>query len=99
MLSQIGSSYNAAISEIVSQNYVWEQILKFLTEITNIEFSLSVLLGFYNYQKFIDGILDFFFFNPFEQPSLIDKFLCVIEMVNGNEKFNAMSETRILNDN
>ena len=28
MLSPIGSSYNAAISEIVSQNYVWEQILK-----------------------------------------------------------------------
>ena len=39
------------------------------------------------------------FFNPFEQPSLIDKFLCVIEMVNGDEKFNAISETRILNDN
>ena len=73
---------------------------KILTEITNIEFSLSVLLGFYHYQKFIDRILDIFlFFNPFEQPSLIDKFLCVIEMVNGNEKFNAMSETRILNDN
>ena len=29
MLSQIRSSYNAAISEIVSQNYVWEQILKY----------------------------------------------------------------------